>query len=92
MTKANAPVPPGWSDWHVSNNTGYEEFNYYLNDNGVFDFYPFGLGTYGVDVLNHYAQKFIAKSNHSPFLVEAATFAPILRTRPLRATPRTSLG
>ena len=76
MTKANAPIPPGWSDWHVSNNTGYEEFNYYLNDNGVFDFYPYGLGTYGVDVLNHFAQKFIQKNTRSPFFVEAATFAP----------------
>jgi N-acetylglucosamine-6-sulfatase len=77
MTESNAPIPPGWNDWHVSNNTGYEEFNYYLNDNGVFNFYPRGLGTYGVDVLNRDAQLFITKTAHrSPFLVEAATFAP----------------
>jgi N-acetylglucosamine-6-sulfatase len=77
MTKANAPVPPGWNDWHVSNNTGYNEFNYYLNDNGQFHFYPRGIGTYGVDVLNRDAQKFIEKNaHHSPFVIEAATFAP----------------
>ena len=77
MTKATAPVPPGWNDWHVSNNTGYQEFNYYLNDNGVFNFYPYGTGTYGVDVLNGDAQTFIKKNaHHSPFFVEAATFAP----------------
>jgi N-acetylglucosamine-6-sulfatase len=76
MTKANAPIPPGWTDWHVSNNTGYVEFNYYLNNNGVFNFYPYGLGTYGVDVLNRFAQSFIKGNRRSPFLVEAATFAP----------------
>jgi N-acetylglucosamine-6-sulfatase len=76
MTKKNAPVPPGWNDWHVSNNTGYQEFNYYQNDNGHYHFYPKGVGTYGVDVVNRYAQSFIQKNAHSPFLVEAATFAP----------------
>ena len=57
MTKANAPIPPGWNDWHVSNNTGYQELNYYLNDNGHFHFYPFGFGTYGVDVSNRYDRR-----------------------------------
>ena len=23
MTAGTAPVPPGWTDWHVSNSTGY---------------------------------------------------------------------
>ena len=35
MKPATAPIPPGWSDWHVSNSTGYAEFNYLLNDNGT---------------------------------------------------------
>ena len=52
MNATTAPVPPGWTDWHVSNNTGYGEFNYYMNDNGSYNFYLKGLGTYGVDVLN----------------------------------------
>ncbi len=76
MTKATAAVPPGWNDWHIANNTGYQEFNYYQNDNGVFHFYKKGAGTYGVDVVNRFAQSFIQKNAHHPFLVEAATFAP----------------
>ena len=82
MTKANTPVPPGWSDWHVSNNTGYGEFNHYMNDNGSYHFYLRGLGTYGVDVLNRDAQRFIVRNAHRPFLVEAATFAPHLPYTP----------
>src|SRR4051812_26743539 len=39
MTPATAPVPEGWSDWHVSNDTGYGEFDYLLNDNGRLDRY-----------------------------------------------------
>jgi N-acetylglucosamine-6-sulfatase len=76
MTKASAPIPPGWNDWHVSNNSGYQEFNYALNDNGAFHYYRKGLGTYGVDVSNRYAQSFIEKNAHRPFMVEVATFAP----------------
>jgi N-acetylglucosamine-6-sulfatase len=77
MTKHTAPIPPGWNDWHVSNDTGYQEYDYYLNDNGVFNWYPYGAKTYGVDVLNEDAQAFIKKNAHrSPFFVEAATFAP----------------
>jgi N-acetylglucosamine-6-sulfatase len=75
MTKATAPVPPGWSDWHVSNSTGYAEFNYYLNDNGTYDYYT-GQNKYGVDVINADAQSFIKQNASKPFMVEAATFAP----------------
>jgi N-acetylglucosamine-6-sulfatase len=82
MTKANAPVPPGWSDWHVSNNTGYGEFNYYMNNNGSYRYYLRGIGTYGVDVLNRAAQRFIERNSRRPFLVEAATFAPHLPYTP----------
>ena len=39
MTPATAPVPRGWSDWHVSNDTGYREFDYLLDDNGRIDRY-----------------------------------------------------
>jgi N-acetylglucosamine-6-sulfatase len=87
MTKATAPVPLGWSDWHVSNNSGYQEFNYFLNDNGVVHYYPKGLGTYGVDVSNRYTQKFIEKNARRPFLVEDATFAP---HSPYTPAPRNS--
>jgi N-acetylglucosamine-6-sulfatase len=75
MTKANAPVPPGWSDWHVSNSTGYAEFNFVLNDNGTFNTYK-GKNNYGVDVLARKARSFIERSARQPFMVEVATFAP----------------
>ena len=70
-----APVPPGWSDWHVSNSTGYAEFNFALNDNGTFNRYK-GKDKYGVDLLNSYAQSFIKRAAGKPFAIEVATFAP----------------
>jgi N-acetylglucosamine-6-sulfatase len=85
MTPVTAPVSPGWSDWHVSNSTGYLEFNYQINDNARFDRYggPTGscrvTGTpdnYGVDVLNADARAFIDHVKRSPFAIEVATFAP----------------
>lgn len=75
MTAASAPVPPGWSDWHVSNSTGYLEYNYLLNDNGTVNRYT-GKNQYGVDVLNSDAQSFIKRSAGKPFMMEVATFAP----------------
>src|SRR5205085_8800417 len=39
MTDATAAIPPGWSDWHVSNRSGYGEFNYLLDDDGHVDHY-----------------------------------------------------
>jgi N-acetylglucosamine-6-sulfatase len=85
MTPATAPIPPGWSDWHVSNRTGYAEFNYLLNDNGTINHYGGPTAAchansspdnYGVDVLNEDARSFIARAKRRPFAVEAATFAP----------------
>ena len=85
MTAAAAPIPPGWTDWNVSNNSGYAEFNYLLNDNGAVHFYggPTGAcgttGTpdnYGVDVLNADARAFVERMKRKPFVVEVATFAP----------------
>ena len=75
LNATTAPIPPGWSDWHVSNSTGYAEFNYVLNDNGTFNRYN-GPQNYGVDVLNTKAQSFIDQSAGSPFAIEVATFAP----------------
>jgi N-acetylglucosamine-6-sulfatase len=85
MTATTAPVPPGWTDWHVSNHTGYAEFDYVLNENGAFNQYggPTGgcgvTGTpddYGVDVLNAKAQSFIDNAHGKPVVMEVATFAP----------------
>ncbi len=70
-----APVPTGWSDWHVSNSTGYLEYNYFLNDNGKANFYR-GTDQYGVDVLNSDARSFIDRNKRTPFIMEVATFAP----------------
>ncbi len=75
LKTTTAPIPPGWSDWHVSNSTGYAEFNYLLNDNGTFNTYN-GPQNYGVDVLNAKAQSFIDQNAASPFAIEVATFAP----------------
>jgi N-acetylglucosamine-6-sulfatase len=75
MTKKKSPVPPGWSDWHVSNATGYGEFNFLLNDNGKINRYK-GKKKYGVDVINSDAQRFINRAAGKPFAIEVATFAP----------------
>ncbi len=72
MSGVTAPVPPGWSDWHVSNRSGYREFGSELNDNGRFTTYE----DYGVDVLADHATAFIARSRGRPFALEVATFAP----------------
>ena len=77
MTASTAPVPPGWTDWHVSNSTGYLEYNYLLNDNGKFDSYT-SNNDYGVDVINRDAQSFITTSRE---------LAVLRRGRDLR-TPR----
>jgi N-acetylglucosamine-6-sulfatase len=68
-----SPIPPAWTDWHVSDATGYAELNYDLNDNGHVDHYG---DRYGVDVLAEDATRFIAQSAGRPFAVEVATFAP----------------
>jgi N-acetylglucosamine-6-sulfatase len=75
MNPTTAPVPPGWSDWHVSNSTGYAEFDYVLNDNGSYNTYR-GEENYGVDRLNADAREFIERSAGDPFLLEVSTFAP----------------
>jgi N-acetylglucosamine-6-sulfatase len=72
MSGVTAPVPPGWSDWHVANRTGYREFGTELNDNGSFTTYE----NYGVDVLAGHASAFIQQSGGRPFALEVATFAP----------------
>ena len=86
MNSKTAPIPPGWSDWHVSNNSGYAEFNYYLNDNGTVNYYS-GGGTFGVDVLNGDTSSFIKRSAKKPFAIEVSTFAP---HSPYTPAPRNS--
>ncbi len=80
-SKSMFPVAPGWTDWHVPNGNGYAEFNFWQNDNGTWKFYG-GQSNYGVDVINSDAQSFIKKHAKTPFVVEAATFAPHLPYTP----------
>ena len=75
MTRNTAPVPPGWTDWHVSNRSGYKEYNYFLNDNGHIHYYA-GPHKYGVDVLGAFARSFIKRVKSKPFMVDVSTFAP----------------
>ena len=90
MNSTTAPVPPGWSDWHVSNRTGYAEFDFLLNDNGTYNAY-LGPDQYGVDVLGSKAASFIRQSAGTPFAMVVSTFAPTYRPTPRRATRTTSL-
>jgi len=39
LKRTRPAVPPGWSDWHVSNFSGYQEFHYTQDDNGRLDRY-----------------------------------------------------
>src|SRR5690349_20499887 len=71
MSGATAPVPPGWSDWHVSNKTGYREFGFEVNNDGRTS----RPADYGVDVLADHATSFIQGATR-PFALEIATFAP----------------
>jgi N-acetylglucosamine-6-sulfatase len=94
MQPGTAPVAPGWSDWHVSNSSGYAEFNYLLNDNGKVHLYGGPTGgcgvrgrpdNYGVDVIGEDALSFIKRSRRKSFMVELATFAP---HQPFTPAPR----
>jgi N-acetylglucosamine-6-sulfatase len=72
---SNDAVPPGWTDWHVSNTSGYQQFHFWQNDNGTWHHY-LGKRNYGTDVINAQAQDFIRASAKEPFAVEIATYAP----------------
>jgi N-acetylglucosamine-6-sulfatase len=74
MNAQTAPIPPGWTDWHVADGTGYREFDYHLNDNGAIDSYGSAPEDYGVDVLDGKARTFLQGAG--PFAIEIATFAP----------------
>jgi arylsulfatase A-like enzyme len=71
------PIPPGWSEWDVTGN-GYPEFNYTLNEDGTPHHYGHAADDYLTDVLSGKATSFIGSSasQHKPFMLEVATFAP----------------
>ena len=70
-------VPPGWNEWDVAGN-GYPEFNYDLNENGTVKHYGKKPEDYLVDVMAGKAARFVTDSaaEHTPFVLELATFAP----------------
>ncbi|MCA1223166.1 sulfatase family protein [Streptomyces sp. 8L] len=70
-------VPPGWDEWDAAGN-GYPEFNYNLNENGKVVHYGHDPEDYLTDVVSKKAGSFIdsAASDHKPFMLELATFAP----------------
>jgi arylsulfatase A-like enzyme len=73
--KTNAP-DPGWTEWDVSGEGGYNEFGYDLNQNGTVKAYGNAPAAYMVDVLSGLGSSFIGAAKGSPFLLEVATFAP----------------
>src|SRR5262245_13156216 len=70
-------VPPGWSEWDVSD-LGYKGFDYDLNENGTVVHYGSEPQDYLTDVIAGKGEDFIRRSAKagSPFLLELATFAP----------------
>jgi len=65
---------PGWSDWGVGG-YGYNEFDYYLNQNGQPVRYGDEPADYLTDVISGLAANFI-QGARQPYFVEVATFAP----------------
>ncbi|WP_176735749.1 sulfatase-like hydrolase/transferase, partial [Actinacidiphila rubida] len=70
-------VPPGWNEWDAAGN-GYPEFDYDLNENGKVVHYGHDPSDYLTDVVGRKARTFIdgAATDHKPFMLELATFAP----------------
>jgi arylsulfatase A-like enzyme len=70
-------VPPGWDEWDAAGN-GYPEFNYNVNENGKVVHYGHDPKDYLTDVVAGKADSFIDKAatDHKPFMLELATFAP----------------
>jgi arylsulfatase A-like enzyme len=67
---------PGWTEWDVAGEGGYNEFGYDLNQNGTVKTYGNAPTAYMVDVLSGLGSAFVTSSASGPFLLEVATFAP----------------
>lgn len=65
-------VPPGWSEWDVDGELGYQEYNYFLNENGAVRRHP----EYLTDEISTLGQGFIERAASGAFLIELASFAP----------------
>ena len=73
-----APIPPGWDEWFVTGGTGYRQYSYLVNENGVMRSYGTAAKDYGTDVMSRTAVDFIGRAarHDSPFLLEVAPFSP----------------
>ena len=67
--------PRGWSEWDVAGSSGYREFNYTLNQDGVQARYGNQPDDYLTTVIGKRAGDLVSTSKR-PFLLELATFAP----------------
>ncbi|HWF73634.1 MAG TPA: sulfatase [Solirubrobacteraceae bacterium] len=79
-------VPPGWNAWDVAG-SGYREFGYQLNEDGLLHSYGYQPQDYLTDVLTRAGIGFIDRSAAAgrPFFLELSTFAP---HRPYTPAPR----
>jgi N-acetylglucosamine-6-sulfatase len=70
-------VPPGWSEWDAVG-WGYNEFNYWMNENGTLHYYGASPSDYLTDVLSRKGTQFIDDSVRAgePFFLELSTFSP----------------
>jgi N-acetylglucosamine-6-sulfatase len=67
---------PGWSEWALSA-SAYDNFDYFLNENGDSKHYGNAQEDYLTDVLSRKGSAFIkARSKEQNFLIELATFTP----------------
>ncbi|MGH8861303.1 MAG: sulfatase family protein, partial [Jatrophihabitantaceae bacterium] len=78
--QAGAYVPAGWSTWNAVGARGYDEFRYTITDGHASKSYGAAPRDYLTTVLDHNAVNYVraASTQHNPFLLEVATFAPHL--------------
>ena len=71
----------GWSEWDVAGSSGYAEYNYTLNQDGLPVKYGSQPADYLTTVLGKRADD-IVDSTRRPFMLELATYAPHLPSTP----------
>ena len=71
-------VPTGWSQWDVTGDQGYSQYNYNLTDNHSIKHYGHGRSDYLTTVLRNRALQFLGSTaqQRNPFMLEVATYAP----------------
>jgi N-acetylglucosamine-6-sulfatase len=72
-------IPLGWDEWRVPvEHTGFQMWNYTMNENGTLNFYGDSESDYQTDVLARMAEQFVLRnsSRREPFFLSVATLAP----------------